>query len=155
MLYLIAHLFLQHGIDNAKLIWFYDLHLIITEHINSINWIEMKNRAQEFSWLEAFYTALLITEDYFNTSIGTPITKEIGKYSIIPKVAHHKNLSRSSRGDVMRQRLASMNWSSRALWVSAKVFPNPSFIKWHYKPNPDWIYPLYYPYRWFEKLFKL
>ncbi len=37
--------------------------------------------------------------------------------------------------------------------VHLRLIPQPAFIRWRYKPRPAWLWPLYYPYRWFDFLF--
>jgi hypothetical protein len=34
------------------------------------------------------------------------------------------------------------------IWL-AVVFPSPAHIRWRYHPQPDWLWPLYYPVKWF------
>lgn len=50
LLYMSAHAMLQHGGASAPLIWFHDLHLLITRRSDRIRWPELLEHAKALGW---------------------------------------------------------------------------------------------------------
>jgi hypothetical protein len=69
LLYLCAHLMLQHGEARSPLRWFYDIHLLVTREGQRIDWDELVVRAQEFHWAPAVQAALAGTAARFATPL--------------------------------------------------------------------------------------
>jgi hypothetical protein len=155
-LYLAAHIWLQHGLSQAKLLWFYDLHLIINKFHKIIKWEELIYQSHNFQWTVALYETLTYMKKRFSTPVPEEFIKDINTSHIEKRSAFYERKAKqnNSRIDRYIARLSSMSISSSVIWGFAKIFPNPKYIKWQYKPHPEWTWLLYYPYRWFELLFK-
>jgi hypothetical protein len=149
-----AHLMLQHGKAQIRQIWLYDIHLMLERYRDAIDWETIEKTAAEFHWSSALNETLLKTHKLFNTAI--PSTKNSNQKNGYLKQEERVINRRSRHNQTWVNRLisnlASMTWSGRIQLVMAKVFPNKEFMKWRYKPKVEWLWPLYYPYRWFRGL---
>ena len=58
LLYLAAHLMFQHSGAGRRLIWNYDLHLLVKRYRDLLEWDEIRKRAQEFRWSASLLQAL-------------------------------------------------------------------------------------------------
>ena len=155
-LYLAAHIWVQHGLSQAKLLWFYDLHLIISKYHKSIVWEELIDQSRNFQWEVALNETFTYVTKQFSTPVPEEFFKEIRASHDEKRSTFYarKAKQNNSRMDRYIARLSSMGITSSVIWGFAKIFPNPKYIKWHYKPYPEWTWLLYYPYRWFELIFK-
>jgi hypothetical protein len=44
-----------------------------------------------------------------------------------------------------------MNWAARFSLIWAHLVPTRAYLRWRYQLRlPAWLWPLYYPYRWFD-----
>jgi len=48
--------------------------------------------------------------------------------------------------------LMALNWRTRLRLAWGVACPSPAYMRWRYKPQPTWLWPLYHPYRWFNIL---
>jgi len=154
LLFLAAHLVLQHGEGDAYLIWYYDLHLLITHFGDSIEWAEIEKYAREFNWARALHAAINTTRKIFGTPLPAEflnISSNSSDYREAQLVAR-KSLPDQTRGVRVLNRMSSMERSSQWRFLLAKTFPTPAYIKWRYYPNPTWTWPIWYPYRWLRAL---
>lgn len=152
LLYLAAHLFLQHGSYRSILLWYYDIHLLLTKQREHIQWEVVFETACELRWADAVRLALIAVQDRFNTPIPDGVIKRL-----------------ESMGDPQAKRIIAINarkleqrtldtWqslevydsSTRLRLILALAFPSPTYIRWRYHPTPDWLWPFYYPYRWLD-----
>ena len=59
LLYLIAHLKLQHGSSEPKLLWYFDIHQLILMIGQYIDWDVVWKKAKDFNWYEGTQETLL------------------------------------------------------------------------------------------------
>ena len=50
------------------------------------------------------------------------------------------------------RKLRVHGWQTQVRWLLWLIFPAPAYIRWRYRPDPVWIWPLFYPYRWSDIL---
>ena len=154
LLYLAAHLVLQHGGGQSRLRWFYDLHLMISRYENRLHWDELLARAREFRWVVALCAALQGTQNRF----ATPMPG--GFLDALPQVCDLQNVRPlqyeasplPTYTAIVWGTLKSLNWWSRLQLAWSIVCPSPLHLRWYYKPRWAWLWPLYYLHRWFDIL---
>jgi hypothetical protein len=146
ILYLCNHQFLQH--DESKLIWIYDLNLIIAKHLKQINWDELVTKALEWNWSHAVGLGLQRTRDYFNTPVPRNIFTELQEDSRDNKEQQRTKYQSPKASFVINQFYSIKNPAIRFRYIFSRIFPKPEYIKKRYTPKPSWIWPLFYPYRW-------
>lgn len=145
LLYLTAHLILQHGGEGAQLLWFYDLHLAISQWGAALDWDKLLAQARKLRWEPALYTALQTTHRYFNTptippQILAPLEKVKSVDLATPRMTYTWNT------------LVGLKWPAHLHFLFSIVFPSRAYLRWRYHLTwlPSWLWPLYYPYRWLD-----
>jgi len=154
LLYLAAHLALQHGVAQAQPIWFYDLDLLVRRQGDRLDWDELLRRAQEFRWAAALHAALQGAQDRF----GTPLPQ--GFLDALAEASDHRAVHLVERkADPLQTRalrvwnvMSALDWQGRLRLALAIAFPTPAYMRWRYKPRPRWLWPLCYPLRWLDIL---
>ena len=154
LLYAAAHSVLQHGMMQARLLWLFELHLMISQWRERLDWDELIKIAKMIEWTPILRAVFEITQNYFDTDI--PV-KVIHKLADDPHSAMSKLVKRKTNPDQTRvnhnwNKFLSLDWPTRLRLAWAFIFPESAYLRWHYHPQPKWILLLYYPYRWFDIL---
>lgn len=151
LLYLSSHLMLFHGEMGSLLLWFYDLHLILENWSKRIDWDLLVNQARELEWAPALSAALKGTRKRFGSEVPEGVVERLDELKQERTAAQ----VRMRASDLYRDRavrrwmiLQSKDWRGRIKVVWTFLFPSPEYIRWRHKPRPDWLWPLFYPYRW-------
>jgi hypothetical protein len=154
LLYLSAHLMLQHGGSQARLIWLYDLHLLVFHFRSRSDFEELIEVAQEFHWTPALKDALSASNSRFNTYLppeirvtGSPSTDIDSR-----RMVQRKKQSLQTRTLNVWDGLVSLDWNTRFRLLLGLIFPHPSYMRLRYALSPEWLWPLSYPYRWIDIL---
>ena len=153
LLYLCAHLILQHGEAHSVLRWFYDIHLLVTRESHRIDWDELVIHAQEFGWAPALHAALAGTVQRFQPPLPAGLLESlIEGVDSRDQASVQRKTRPQPRWESTSDQLASLSWRAQLRLLLAITIPNPTYVRWRYKPRPAWLWPLYYPYRWFDIL---
>jgi hypothetical protein len=153
LLYNATHLMLGHGIGQMRLIWLYDLHLLLTHYAEQISWDELLEQAAIFRWSEPLLAALRATQHYFATPIPDTVLDVLAASSDTraASMVHYMENPVQSRADALYIHLVNLNWHGRILIILAHILPTRDYLRWRYPLNlPAWLWPLYYPYRWYD-----
>jgi hypothetical protein len=150
LLYLSAHLALQHGFLSARLIWLYDLFLILSRC--QIDWHLVVALARQLNWADPLFVCLVAVQDYFGLVLP-PSALESLRCASDPRTAdlvRRKALSSGSHAVDIWSHWERSGWSAktRIRMAVAELFPTPSYMRSRYKIRPTYIWPFYYPYRW-------
>lgn len=162
VLFLCAHLALKHilykhGGDHTLLRWYYDLHLLITQRGDEVDWEEVLRRGQEFHWVYGLQEALRRTIALFGTHVPAGF---LGQLENLEDSRAERLRRRSMRPVKTRSSQGLDDYAlidGRAkLWLAAGlIFPSRTYIVQRYHPRPEGLWPLWYPYRWFVISFDL
>jgi hypothetical protein len=152
ILYLAAHLTIQHELERSPLIWLYDLHLLLTCCTDDISYDEMISRAIELRWSSVVSMALERTVRCFDSQIPQGILTRLqeAQDAGIEQIIQQKTNPLTTRTSHNLHKLARMNWRERIGLALVIIFPTPSYIQERYQPDPLWMWPLCYPYRWLD-----
>ncbi|HEY0607711.1 MAG TPA: nucleotidyltransferase family protein [Herpetosiphonaceae bacterium] len=150
LLYLAAHLVLQHGAGQARLIWLYDLHLLVTRHGEHISWPATIAQAQHFHWTDALHTALRAAHDYFGTPLPKDLLSALEASTSDPEPAAFARRKAGAAptatiGEWLK--LQSLEPRARLQFIGSLLCPSPEYIRWRYQPRAS-LWPLCYPYHW-------
>ncbi len=162
LLYLCAHLMLQHGEARSALRWFYDICLLVEREGQRIQWDEVVARAREFRWAAAVYAALEGARDRFCSPSAVNGEAWLPP-GVLDALAEASDLQASRlvarRADGLQTRAtgvvaaaSSLSPGARLRLLLAIAIPSPAYVRWRYKPRPSWLWPLCYPYRWLDVL---
>jgi len=149
LLYLSAHAMLQHGGASARMIWFYDIHLLLSRWGGRIRWSEALEQARVFHWDAALAAALERTRALFRTPLPPGGLEEL-KVEPAGRGAREVRRRRDpgrSRADVVWSELRSVGIGRGFLWALGILFPRPEYMRWRY-PEAGRLWPAFYPVRW-------
>jgi hypothetical protein len=158
LLYLTAHLLLQHAGSGERLLWYYDLHLLLERQPASreMDWTALLRQAVELGWDEALERALQALELRFAAPLPAGYT---AARAALPVSEGRRSRPtpqdpglRRSRTRAVWQGLRAQPLPQRLRLIWDMFFPEPAYLRWRYRPSPAWLWPLYYIYRWFDIL---
>jgi hypothetical protein len=155
LLYLSAHAMLQHGGAAARMIWFYDLHLLISRRSDRIRWAELLEQAKRLQWEPALGAALARSRALFETGLPDGLAEEL---EVHPGERRAREVRRRgdpdrSRAEIVWSELRSVGVGRALLWALGILFPRPEYMKWRY-PEAGRFWPAIYPVRWARVLWE-
>jgi len=148
LLYLCGHLFLEHG-ASERLLWLYDIYLLLTHCAQHIDWELLINKADEFGWMQPLANGLWAAQHDLAAPLPEGLLEEVR--------SRHPGLTLPERGVYLPlphhaqatwNALSNLRWGARLRMGLAVLFPSPAHLRWRYQPNPPWLLPLYYPVKW-------
>jgi hypothetical protein len=151
LLFLSAHLMLQHGGDLASLQWLLDIHRLVKYRGLEIDWQALTQQARSFGWSGALMGALKAAQDCFATPLPEGLLPVL-QSQVDPNDGLVVMKAKEAPTRILGEwkKLNSLNWQGRLRLVFALMIPGPAYMRWRYEPQPEWIWPLYYLYRWFD-----
>ncbi len=153
LLYIAAHALLQHGEAEMDPKWLYDLHLLVEKEGERIDWEELAKQAATSRWSEAVLRALKRCTELLGTQVPEKAFllleqgRDEGTAKLLERKAHPRR-----KGEKAWEKLLSLDWTGKLGLLRGLLLPSPTFVRWRYRPNPSWTWPLFYPYRWFDIL---
>jgi len=148
LLYLSAHLALQHAAGHPPLLWVYDLHMLVSLRGGEIDWTELVRQSERFGWAKSLRIAMNSACSYF----GTILPAEFLQWLASQPAEQSSTTSTGNRLTDTLVESGTLDPRTRSRLILALVFPRPSYMRWRYDPHPTWLWLLYYPYRWFDIL---
>lgn len=155
LLYGCAHIALQHGMAQARLVWFYDIHALISKYGYTLEWDALTAQVDALGWAAALRAVLENTRARFSTPIPEPVLDRLRASEFSDDDLVKRKSSFSSYYDQLDAQFASLEPAARTRFILGRLFPSPDFIRNHHHPQPAWLWPLYYPYRWVIIAFNL
>ena len=158
LLYLSAHAMLQHGGASARMIWFYDIHLLLSRWGGRVRWSEALEQARVLQWDAALAAALERSRALFRTPLPAGLLEEL---AVEPphrgargarEVRRRRDPGRR-RADVVWSELRSVGIGRGFLWALGILFPRPEYMRWRY-PQAGRLWPTFYPVRWARVLWE-
>lgn len=143
LLTLAAHL------GESHLLWIYDIHLLISREESRIDWEELAARADEFRWSRALRASLADARYHFGTAIPGGLLSAIDQDVATGRVHQLQDLEGSRRPVWTLRILTQLPWRKRLWLFRIPVFPGRQTMMVRYKPDPTWLWPLFYLVRWF------
>jgi hypothetical protein len=153
VLYLAAHLMLQHGGGQMRVIWLYDIHLLITRAADQIDWEELMTQAQAYRWTAALHAALQAAQDNLGTVVPPDVLPQLAATHDTRAARMVRQLAKPvhTRTAFFYNELLTMNWATRLALTRSYLLPTRAYLRWRYPLDlPAWLWPLYYPYRWYD-----
>lgn len=154
LLFLSAHLMLQHGEADSLLRWFYDIHLLIEKEGARLDWEELVVRGRKFGWGPAVSRALEGAKKRFQTRVPGGILKRLSKDASgrASRLVASRAEALETRATGLLHHISVLSPAIRLRLLFAETFPSPAYMRWRYRPRPAWLWPLFYLYRWFDML---
>lgn len=140
LLYLAAHLKLQHYDERAPLLWLGDFHLLSQRE--ELDWDELLRAARAFGWIDALAATASEVEERLGLSLPEPLRG-------LPHIAFRvPDPPRKGCPERAWNELSTLDWRGRAALLKAYILPSPSYVRWRYRSRPQWIWPVHYVARW-------
>lgn len=139
LLYLAAHMKLQHYDERVPLIWLSDFHLLAARP--EMDFEALFDAARSFGWDRA----LAATSAEVETRLGLALPRPLAAHARAVRMAvpHHKGGPERAWNE-----LTALSFRGRAALLKAYLLPSPSYVRFRYRPRPAWAWPLCYPLRW-------
>jgi len=148
ILYISAHQALQHGLADARLIWFYDVYALLKAE-KTIDWEILIACAQETGWGASLRVVLSGVSMCFDYPVPEIVIQELrATASRDETLVQQKASNRLLRTESAWQVVSALKGISKLRLLLAYLFPSPARMRYRYNPRPAWLWPLYYLYRW-------
>jgi hypothetical protein len=151
MLYLAAHLGLQHK-SQGRLIWWYDLYLLLNNLGEHIEWDALLLRASQAGWAETLQQSLSGVEERFGYDLPAGFLRRLQQQAAAQPGQAGSMVGSSSdrRPGLGVKAWTALSWSDRLRMAWGLLFPRPAYLRWRYHPRPGWLWPLWYVRRWVD-----
>ena len=150
--YLASHLVLKHGGLRERLLWYYDIYQLLDRWGDRLDWDMLLDAAEKFHWATALYEALIGIKERFDVSIPASALDRLRQSRVSSERLAHPRDQVQTRTAQTLDDLASLTWRTRLQVILTLLFPTPKYLRWRYDPQPPWIWPAFYFYRWFDIL---
>jgi len=153
LLYLCAHLVWQHPREQARLLWYYDLYLLIQRYGGELDWAELMNEALQAGWAEPLHQALAGVEQRFGAQPPQGFLDVLaGKASKVIQMPDGERAHELRMRRWLWTATGKLPWSLRLRMWLGLLLPDPAYMRWRYQPRAEWLLPVYYPLRWWLML---
>lgn len=134
LLYLAVHLALQHGVQEAQLVWFYDIYLLVSTWGGEVDWAALRTAAERFGWQTALGQALTEVKRRF----GGEYPQELQTLTQMGPDEGRSDLAevQHSRGGWLRQAWNRLSWADRMRLGRELLFPSRAYVRWRYGELP-------------------
>lgn len=150
LLYLAAHMKLQHYDEPIPLLWLVDFQLLAAS--GKVDWSVLFADGERFGWTEAVRASAFDVRERLGVTLPSPLD-EVAR---APSSTLHRDGARHEPERVLNE-LATLGWAGRLALVRAYVLPSASYLRYRYPAAsllPSWArwayWPLAYSKRWGE-----
>lgn len=151
LLYQAAHLVLRHGHDPARLIWIYDLHLLVSQ--GQIDWDLLVQQARVLGWEAALALALDEAQRYFGTHLPETVLPQLRRP--LDSRVYYRGPEATYVPMSSWDMLKSLRVTTQLRMLVRLALPHPAYLRASYGSSWGLWWPLAYPYRWFKPLGRL
>jgi hypothetical protein len=154
LLYQSAHLLLQHGSEQARLLWHYDIYQLVSHFRPETDWEDLVMTVQDNKWAPALGTVLAQIKHLFAASVPdrviTALSRRGNIFSENWDMYQRRALRIHTKATDVWESFSFLDLGNRVRYAISITLPSSEYIRWRYHPKPIWLWPLYYPYRWFR-----
>lgn len=142
-IHLATHLFLHH-VTERRLVWLYDLHLLLVQRGAAIDWEEVQNIAHTHKLGSLLHALEIQLRESFGTGFPTfPDVSSNHSAQWVQTIEHA-----STRPARYWRTVSNLKGRTRLEFLARMFFPSTAFLRAKYHPHPAWLVWVYYPYRW-------
>jgi hypothetical protein len=152
LLYLCAHLFLQHGETQVFLRQSLDLHQMITRA--ALDWSLVVHQAAQLGWAYVVERGLVQAVELFDTPVPDNVLDQLrAARASQDSTSYAVDLTgRGAQWARIRASLSDLTWQDRLLWLFKIAFPSQAYLRKKYAIQSSRAVWPYYPYRWFDQV---
>ncbi len=155
LLYLCAHLALQHGLSDFVMTRFLDIHYLI--ETNTLNWQLIIEKANELDWTYAIEQCLRSTHELFSTLIPPEVLLKLRDQRPSEATIQRVEVLAKPGFEVEKIRLTMqrLTWRQRLQWARQIIAPNRHYMRWHYHLSAEQaVWPAYIQ-RWRHQIHQI
>jgi hypothetical protein len=152
LLYLCAHIALQHGLEEFDLRRYLDIHLLVSSEV--LDWQIVVEHAVRLRWSYAVERVLKITRGLFDTVIPEGVLLQLRRQRSPDENIHLVHERESHWADWSRfwYILRQYSWRERLERIMEAALPPAKYMRHHYAiPRRSLIWPYYFR-RWRDQL---
>lgn len=150
ILHLCAHLLLHHG--GNDLLWLNDIAKAIHSYQTHVDWDELLRRADEFGLVVPTRKILFQLASEWGIAIPKKILERLNELDVTKKEMEvTRRMTAPARTSAQRlwaDSLAIPGWQQKIMFVWVHLFPSKDYMQRRYRITNLWLFPFYYPYRW-------
>jgi hypothetical protein len=151
---LVGHLTIHHGLLTERLLWLYDLHLLLTDTARPVDWDVLHPLAHTLGWQQALGAVLGTLQRLFGTPLDAcPVPLEPLPRSVATLRAGHDAIGREgTRDPSVWKAFRVLPWSVRLRLLPLLVFPSRMHIRRRHQLSAEQPLLWYYVRRWLDLL---
>jgi hypothetical protein len=150
LLYLCAHCVLQHGLEDFRLLRFWDIHQLIVS--TGLDWKKVVEQAIGLKWTYGVEQALQLSISYFKTPVPKDVLAELkSRRPADDYVPHPRFKGKGSRWRNALVSLDKLSTREKVLVIRKICFPSREYMRVRYSIRPNVPVWPYYLYRWFDQ----
>jgi hypothetical protein len=112
----------------------------------SIDWNAVLEKANDLEWGAAITAVLERTRNFFGSRIPDECFEALAvhtQYTEPLEINHDQ-----PKGSRLWHDMMCLPWMGRLRFAFSHFLPPAAYMRWRYKLQPSWLWPLCYPYRW-------
>lgn len=155
LVHLCTHAGLHHQ-DHLRLIWLYDIALLVKTRGNEIQWREAETFAQAAHFARPMRYVLDETRAWWGTILPTetePLFRA-NPWDVNERIVYALTTAARTHARVLADVLNTRGARRKLDFVRHYLFPNPKYMRERYAIRHEGLLPLYYARRLFESAFK-
>jgi hypothetical protein len=151
---LVGHLTIHHGLLTERLLWLYDLHLLLTDTTHPVDWDALQRVVHTLGWQQALGAVLGTLQRLFGTPLDNcPLPLEPLSRSVAALRVGHDAIGREGKGDPsVWKTFRVLPWSVRLRLLPLLVFPSRMHIRRRHHLSAEQPLLWYYVRRWLDLL---
>ena len=151
LLYLAAHLSIQHNQDPFRLLWLNDFYqlLVQNEHVLDWDWLDERLENQDLRVYMQEVIQAIIPRWGFNCAEVILILEGMCKKTEGVEI-RNPDPTEDIRKFLLSKSWGYLNWSMRLRIIGWLLFPSSAYLRWRYGIRNAWQTIFYYPYRWVD-----
>ncbi len=152
LLFLIAHAVWHHEREQLYLIWYFDIHLLISK--TELSWKMIVEKAIDLKWNRTAEKALKLCEELFATPVPSDVFSKL-KDRRPPGEKIPRKFKFEDRGfglEMMLQNFKHLETKEKVVLTFRTLFPPAKYMRYHYQVREGRLVLHYYLVRWFMQI---
>ena len=143
LLYLAGHMKLQHFDEAIPLLWLIDFHLLLRS--GDVDFDVLVDQANRCGWRGALAATARDVHDRLSVELAPPLARLVDDSTTADDWSESPGAPPAER---VWNELRTLGWAERASLLRALLLPSLEYVRYRYRPEPAWSWPLAYPRRW-------
>ena len=151
VVFLCAHMFLQHASESPKAVVLYDLRFVVERAGERFNWDSVLRLARVARFQTPVYEGLALARNLLGVPVPDGTLEALAAEAEVKELPPEAWVAQVALGQVAHA--AGVWGSARMAWNY--LFPSRAFLRVRYPERARWPVWLLYPYRWWDQAGKV